>query len=308
MGKNRRRGKARPRGGACSPAKQGALVGSPDAPLEGSDAGDDSDLRDAYVRGTVSSFRATANRHLATAKKLEGQAPSAAEREARRAIDAVVRAFWWAEGTELEERQHEFMHAIGRWTRKRFGCALEFDGEKYARTCPIDIAHKRMGFSIGFTGKRVCSVCGEDLSECPHRRGRSYWVRGGPRGSAPCPVCLQEACRHRRNRLYRVSVVSMVTAIKGREVSVVAQPANPEARFVSIPVSTDRLVHAFGPGFKAGRRVSCDKCLGACWGFDELSERAEPGGRAGAVVGAAMTDAGELGLTIALPGDWESTS
>ena len=113
------------------------------------------------------------------------------------------------------------------------------------------------------------------------------------------PCAYKEACRHSRNRLYRVSVVSMVTAIKGREVSVVAQSANPEARFVSIPVSTDRLVHAFGPGFKAGRRVSCDKCLGACWGFDELSERAEPGGRAGTVIGAAMTDHGELDSRLA---------
>ena len=84
-----------------------------------------------------------------------------------------------------------------------------------------------------------------------------------------------------------------------------AHPEDGPARFLSIPVPTHRLVQAFGPEFKPGTRVSCDKCLGGCWGFDKLPERAARGGQVGTVVGTAMSDDGEVDMTIAVADDWQ---
>lgn len=192
-----------------------------------------------------------------------------AEAEARRALDQITRAFWWAEGTSQEDEQHDLMHKMGRWTRRNFGCSLDFDGSSYSHRCPVAIAHKRIGNSIGFIAQRVCSLCGEDLSECPHRRGRAYWVRGGPWAGGPCRVCLREDCRHRVDRLYRAAVVSIIKEARIREVSIVRRPAQPEARLTALPVSMEDLRAAFGRHFEPGMRVSCDKCLGECEGIDD---------------------------------------
>ncbi|MGA2470169.1 MAG: hypothetical protein ABSG64_05715 [Solirubrobacteraceae bacterium] len=250
---------------------EGVRVGANGAPEEGSDAGSNADLIAARNRATIGRHRATAARHFGTARRLLSRDRSAAEREARLAISSVVRAFWWAEDGPLEARQHAYMHEIGRWTRSEFGCHLDLDGQNYSMTCPILLAHKRMGLSIAFVAQRLCSICGGDLSECPHFRDRSYWVRGGPGPSGRCPVCMQDKCRHTSDRLFRVPVVGIINEVTELpEVSLVGRPAQPEARFVKISVPTADLMAEFGDTFVPGTPVSCDRCLGPCWGFDEL--------------------------------------
>lgn len=263
-----RRRKARKRAPSASP-RDGVPIHAADAPEEGQDAGPDDDLRRARTVARVSTARAASNRHFANAKRLLGHAQSEAESEARQAIAECAKAFWRAEDTDLEDAQHDLMHRIGRWTRRHFGCSLHFDGTNYEQRCPIAIAHKRMGFSPGFTSKHICSICGGDLSECPHIRGRAYWVRGGAHDERPCSLCMQTACRHRVDRLYRASVVSIITDIQAQEVSIVRRPAQPEARLLGIPVSSDDLANALG-GFQPGIEVSCDKCLEDCPGFEEI--------------------------------------
>ena len=269
MSRKRRKRKRLPAG----EREAGISIDAPDAPAEGEDAGPDDDLRRARTYAQVSEARAAANLHFTTAKRLAGHSGKEAESEARQAIRAIVRAFWRAEDTDLEDDQHELMHEIGRWTREHFGCHLHVDGQSYEQRCPIAIAHKRMGFSPGFTSKRICSICGDDLSECPHIRGRTYWVRGGPAPTGSCPVCMNQQCRHRPNRLYRVAVVSIITDVQAREVSIVDRPAQPEARLLALPVSTERLARTLGPRFQPGMQVSCDKCLEACPGIEEVFDR-----------------------------------
>lgn len=263
---------------ASAPERNGIRVGAPGAPAENSDAGPAGDLSRAYLVKQVRGYRATALRQFAEAKRLVKIArdpgrQSEAEAIARHAIDHAVRAFWWAEDTDLEERQHELVHEIGRWTRIRFGCHLEFDGTTYFETCPIQMAHRRMGMSPAFVGTRICTICGQDLSECEHVRGRSYWVRGERNSDGRCRVCHAADCRHRSDRLYRTGVGAIISNItEVREVSLVSRPAQPEARLTKISVSTEGLSRALGPAFRVGVRVSCDKCLGECWGFAELGE------------------------------------
>jgi hypothetical protein len=203
----------------------------------------------------VRGYETAARRHFQTAQRLAKRAPDEGEREARAAIDNVVRGFWWAEDSDLEEAQHELMHKLGRWTRRTFGCELGFNGTAYEHRCPIRIAHKRIGQSIGFTAQRICSICGEDLSECAHRKGRSYWIRGRPGPSGHYPVCLAESCAHRADHLYRVSVVSIIREAQLREVSFVGRPTQPEARLLALPIDTKRLADLASMSSRtAGRR------------------------------------------------------
>jgi hypothetical protein len=247
-------------------------VTAPNAPKEGSDAGDASGRNAEHVARRVRSYRSQANRYFRAAQIRQSR--NAADASARQALDRAARAFWWAEDTPMEDEQHRLMHKIGRWTRRNLGCELDFVGSGYQLRCPIAIAHKRFGFSIGFTARRICSVYGQDLSECEHVRHRLYWVRGMRRSDGTCRVCMKESCRHRADRLYPAHVVSIVRNVtKMREVSLVRRPVNPEARLTELPViPTADFAKKFGPEFKPGMPVSCDRCLGECDGFDELPE------------------------------------
>lgn len=252
--------------------KRGVLIDAPDAPQEGSEAGDAGNVGHERMVKNVREYRAAADRHFKAAKRLDGHSQTHAEQEARRAIAAAVTAFWWAEDSELEAAQHDLMHEIGRWTRQHFGCSVHFDGERYAQRCPLDIAHKRMGFSVGYTAKPVCSICGDDVSECPHLPQKLYWVRGGSGPSGYCPVCMGEGgCRHDPDRLYPATPTRIVKELQIREVSLVSRPAGVTTRLTELPIDTTKLVHALGPEFEVGMPVSCDLCLkGDCWGFDEF--------------------------------------
>ncbi len=246
------------------------------APAEGSDAGPAKDLTDAYVASRVRSYRRQAQRSFEDAQRLVAKDSTAAEAKVQEALDASARAFWWAEDSSLEDRQHQLLHKIGRWKRRSLGCSIFFNGKTYAQRCPVAIAHKKMGFSMGFTATRICSICRSDLAsdECPHFRDRSYWVRGGADADGPCRVCTQDVCKHRADTLYRVSVVGIISAQSNmvlHEISIVRKPAQPEARLTEIPIDTGELARHLGVNFLPGVSVSCDQCVGKCPGFTEVS-------------------------------------
>lgn len=196
----------------------------------------------------------------------------AAEEQARQALDQVVRAFWWAEDTPHEDAIHELMHKLGRWVRETFGCNVTYDQGRYEQRCPIAIGHKRFGFSVGFIARRMCSLCGDDLSECPHMPGTAYLVPGGVGPAGHCPVCLKEECsEHDADKTYRVGVVAQIFEAELEEVSIVRRPAQPEARLTALPMPIEDLRKHLGPDFEPGMRVICNQCLIGCPGFTELS-------------------------------------
>jgi hypothetical protein len=255
-------------------ARAGIPIDSPGAPQEGDDAGDASDLHEERIARVVQKYRSAALRDLKEAQKKLAESRGQAEELARRSLHSAARSVWWAEGTALEERQHALLDKCGRWTRRTFGCSLTFRNGQYQQSCPVAIAHKRIGMSPGMIADRECSICGEDLSECPHLRSRTYWVRGGPGGTRDCPVCRQSECGHRADRLYRVGVVAIIREVRELvEVSIVDRPANPEARLTSLPVDNADLRASLGPNFLPGMPVSCDRCLSHCSGFETLTDR-----------------------------------
>ncbi|GJF31740.1 hypothetical protein KNE206_44400 [Kitasatospora sp. NE20-6] len=253
-------------------ASRGYRIDAHDAPAEGSDAGPSDDLDHSYLARQIGKHRSNALRAFGDAQRLLSHDRKRAETRVVEALDSAARAFWWAEESPFEERQHELLHKIGRWRRRNeMGCSLDYDGKSYSQRCPAAIAHKKIGFSIGFTAERLCSICGFDLSECPHLRDRSYWVRGGCAIREYCRVCAQQNCQsHHPDRLYRARPISIIVEGEIREVSIVAKPAQPEARLSAVPIDMNGLADQLGPGFIPGVQVSCDQCLGGCVGFSGI--------------------------------------
>ena len=220
-------------------------------------------------------LRAAARRDFSIAQRLAISDTAAADAHARLALANARSAFDWLEDTDLADRAHDELHRYGRWVRENLaeGCSLNWTGTGYEQRCPVSLAHRRFGFSIGFTGDRICSLCGDDVSECKHLPGEWYDVDGGEIGDR-CRVCAEPDCsEHIPGVSYRASCTVIVTTGRIHEISLVRRPKQPEARLTAIPMSSAALRSALGPQFKPGMRVSCDQCLSPCAGFSEL-----PGG------------------------------
>ncbi len=236
-------------------------------------AGSDADLRREYLELRVQSRRDAGDRIMrrvcASLPRLKhAKARQKAEQDARSALAAYRGSLDWAEDTDLEEEAHRALDDAGRWVRETFGCFLDRSGRTYNQTCPVELAHNRVGLSIGGqAASRVCSLCGEDVSECEHLPGTAYVVPGGSEDLGWCRVCCEEECDHLPTEHYRASVVSKISEMEFVEVSLVSKPAHPEARIGMIPVPVADLVAELGDDFEPGMEVSCDRCLTRCEGL-----------------------------------------
>lgn len=206
--------------------------------------------------------------HARASRGTKREGPREAERDAREALKLYRASLDWAEDTDLEDEAHRMMDDAGRWVHETFGCHVERVGHEYRQVCPVALGHNRIGLSIGgHAAVRVCSLCGEDISECEHLPRSAYLVPGGPEDLGWCRVCLKETCDHDRNTTYRVSVVAIIRELDLHEVSIVSKPAHPEARIHSISISHADLKAELGPEFEPGIDVSCDRCLTQCEGL-----------------------------------------
>lgn len=216
-------------------------------------------------------LRRQARGALDAAVLLTESSPEQADDTIRRSLALAASAYNWLEGTEFDELAHDEMHKYGRYAREHFPdrCQLEWTGSGYEERCPVAVAHKRLGFSIGFIGDRVCSICQGDPSECIHTPGEFYEVEGGTDESGRCRTCFAEGCNsHVAGATYRVRAVRRITNAEIQEISLVAKPKHPDARLTAVPVDLDALQEYLGPDFKPGMRVSCDQCLKTCPGMD----------------------------------------
>lgn len=259
------------RGSSEDVLTQGAETLAPPAPGAAFDtAGADQDLRSGYLREQIVQRRQTGDELLAASKAALASDPPdrvTAEQHARNALSMYARSLDWAEDTPGEDEAHRRMDAAGKWVRQTFGCRVERNGTTYKETCPVALAHNRLGFSIGGSAQRICSLCGQDLSECEHLTGTAYMVPGGPNPLGWCRVCLKQQCEHSPDELYRVSVVSMIEELDVDEVSLVTKPRQPEARLLAVSVPIQDLQAEFGDSFVPGMEIRCDKCLSPCTGL-----------------------------------------
>lgn len=194
------------------------------------------------------------------------------------AISRVASASYWLAKTPWLSDVHFDMDRMGQFRRERLSiqCALRWTGDRYENRCPIAIAHKRFGLSPEIVTSRIeCSVCGQDISECPHLPGRKYRVRGGVAGSptGACRVCGHNSCGHSPDATYITTRMRVVKGGEVRGVTLVETPKQPEARLTAIPVSWAGLRSSPGPFFYSGQRIICDRCVASCQGFAYLPGR-----------------------------------
>ncbi len=236
-------------------------ISNPGCPADGSDAGDATEWMKERGLRRIQAARRSARREFDDAKRWLPMNRSKSEEHARRALRLGAEAYWFAELTDLAEREHRTLHAMGRWTVTNFDCWLTFEDGQYSNSCPVAIADVRLGFSPGFVARKMCSICDGDLSECPHARGRLYWVRGTKHTDGRCRVCASENCKHRKDRVYRTCVIGIIKEVDVlHEVSLVDVPAQPLARLDKKPVDIRDIAAAFGPGFAPGIDVGCTSC------------------------------------------------
>jgi hypothetical protein len=204
------------------------------------------------------------------ARELLGRNTADAESRARSSLRAAAETYWYAELSDRAEPEHEYLHEIGQWTRETFGCEITVQGDEYSTSCPVKLADKRLGMSIGFVARKWCSICDEDLSECSHRADRLYWVAGGATAFGSCRVCGVADCAHGADQLFPAPVIAVIKSFdRVEEASLVDVPAQPLARFASLPINTSTLRAGLGAAFTPGVRVSCDHCLSPYHGLPE---------------------------------------
>jgi hypothetical protein len=196
--------------------------------------------------------------------------PRSAESAARDALTQFRAAMNWLEDTPEFEVAHYWLDEAGRWTRTTFGCWLTRDGTKYSRTCLADLAHARVGMSVGMKNViRECSVCGEEPRTCRHIRGRTYVTTRRMIGHR-CNVCGLESCAHVDGETGEALCTHLITSAELDEVSLVARPAQPMARIQSMSVSIEEIKAALaGSPWRPGMDVSCDRCLTPCGGVTD---------------------------------------
>lgn len=171
--------------------------------------------------------RESARDMLLEATSMSGSDPEHAEELLWAALEIAESALYWPEDTDFEDVAHEELHTYGRYVREHFpaGCHLHWNGSGYEITCPVKKAHKRMGLSPTFVGKRICSICCEPASECPHMPDMHYEVPGGTTPAGYCPVCHSKDCvEHGPDQTFRVRASVQLVDFVITGISLVSRP------------------------------------------------------------------------------------
>ena len=155
---------------------------------------------------------------------------------------------------DLISDSHRLAHAAGELLGGLFGCyySLGQDGFWYD-DCAVRLMHFRMGLSIGFTARYVCSVCGLDAGECLHTPGVHYEVRAPSDDGSPTIVAG-----------YRMKDPVM------HETTLTPRPGDPLARITAVSVDRAELAKLIGRPPTSDDRVSSPECLHPCGGFGAL--------------------------------------
>ena len=183
------------------------------------------------------------------AQYLHGVPGSADEAEAKLfdALNQLRSAMDWLEDTPHFERAHSELDEAGRFRRENFSCEFEYTDGRYWQTCPVALAHNRIGLSPAIIiNECECSICHRDPDDCEHIIGRQY---DGER-------CIR-----------------MITGISQiLEVSFVGRPAQPDARIQRMSLSTEELRAGLVVDFPLGTPINCDRCLTPCDGISNAYE------------------------------------
>lgn len=173
------------------------------------------------------------------------------------ALTSAVAAYNLLEDEPEGFHVHRLAHAIGEVRSGLFHCPVAVKDGVAVQNCPLALLHFRMGFSIGFTATRWCSICHEDLDYCVHLLGKTYSLVA-QRIENSCNICGQRSCGHVVGDSYDVHPTGIIRQVDLHEVSLVHRPRDPLAR-----------VQEFRQHVDAAQTATCD-CWQPCTGFWDL--------------------------------------
>lgn len=166
----------------------------------------------------------------------------------REALATLRSAMDWLEDSVDFEAAHQLLDEAGSFSRTQAteGCELSYDGSLYLQTCPVALAHNRVGFSPTMVVHEAdCSICEAPIDDCSHVPGVTY-------GDVQC---------------FRV-----IKHFDILDITLVGRPAQPIARIHEISYSPSELAESLGEAFYPGISVMCDQCLSPCDGVTRSFE------------------------------------
>ena len=188
----------------------------------------------------------------------------AAEQHFRNALEHLRTAYL------LDGRPRQLsreMHALGRRIQGWFSCPLDYENGEYRNACPVYLSHYVGGFSIGGTGKVMCSICGQPMLDCEHVPGESYdRVVAQKSSGGLCNICAAEACDHVVGTTYGgVTAFGIMTDIELDHIAYVSRPEDPLCTFCAVPLSKAQIKRQLAPDelaeFIYGKtRLYCTHC------------------------------------------------
>jgi hypothetical protein len=195
-----------------------------------------------------------------------GQEFDGARAAAEVALGAAISSFNYLEDHELGGYAHQVAHMVGEFVGGMFGCFVVWEDGAYWDKCRLGLMHHRWGFSIGYTSRRMCSICRQDIDSCPHLVGHIYEIVVTRTPEGLCSYCALSDCVHESGSLVKALPVPVHEEVNLREVTMLGRPRDPLARADRIefePGESPELGH-LRPG---GGPLYCRRCVGPCTGL-----------------------------------------
>lgn len=198
------------------------------------------------------------------------------EKQARGALNAAVDAFDHLEDTDLASDAHSWAHTIGEMVAGLFGCQAKREGDRWFDVCRLSLMHLRVGLSVGFVGRLLCSVCDRDQSSfpaCGHTHGITYPRIAAQHADGSCTICGTLGClTHAPGETYPIVARAQIRNVdRLDDISVVPRPRDPLARHAEIEIPAHVVAHL--PNYGAqGASLYCEWCEAPCTGFTSAEE------------------------------------
>jgi hypothetical protein len=154
-----------------------------------------------------------------------------------------------------------------------FRCRSLREDDRWFDVCRLSLMHLRVGMSVGFVARRLCSICDRDLTTCDHIPGTRYPVVAAHGTDGSCNICgSAEGCEHAADDTYLVSAHGIVREVdRLDEISTVARPRDPLARINGIEIPADAL-SSLPRHDDANASLYCESCRRPCTGFTSVEE------------------------------------
>jgi len=222
------------------------------------------------LRGTQATISLESARALAAAAEeaISAGTLDVAMAVFRKSLEKAREATQWEPDAFAHRR---YLHSLGRRIHDVFGCEIPCQDGRCRLTCPVLLSHMPFGLSIGGYKRAVCSLCGQDVLDCPHIRGHTYNRIVAARTHGVCNICGEKVCGHKSGDLYDgVEPFGIVVEMEVDHIAVVTKPADPLCVFTSVELPHDEVLTSFlaaDPHEVRGGEASfeCHHCL-ACDG------------------------------------------